>query len=226
MLGKKMQTGRMTRKQAMLKTQKLSRQIKEQQDLLAKQNSASKLMDQARLEMQKASDQLTKKMAEELAKRENIPLSEALQKLPTDQHIAELARKEGPLSESEQKELEKLISKYTDPDSGSPVPQELAEAITKLAQNKNYQKAAELMRKLAQKLNSPSISKQDREALKKQMEALAKALKNTDLDKLAKAMRDNAEKLASMSDEQLKKLMKQIEEMQKLQKMCAKADAG
>lgn len=226
MLGKKMQTGRMTRKQAMLKTRKLSQQIKEQQDLLAKQNSASKPMDQAQLEMQKASDQLTKKMAEELAKRENIPLSEAMKKLPTDQRMAELARKNGPLSETERKELEKLVSKYADPNSGLPVPQELAEAMAKLAQNKDYQKAAELMRKLAQKLNSPNTSKQDKEALKKQMEALAKALKNTDLDKLAKAMRDNANKLANMSDEDLKKLMKQIEEMQKLQKMCAKAGGG
>ncbi|MEN6357267.1 MAG: hypothetical protein ABFD83_09310 [Armatimonadota bacterium] len=225
-LGKKMQTGRMTRKQAMLKTRKLSKQIKEQQDLLAKQNSAAKPMDQAQLEMQKASEQLAQKMAEELAKKENIPLSEAMKKLPTDQRMAELARKEGPLSESERKELEKLVSKYANPNSGLPVPSELAEAMAKLAQNKDYQKAAELMRKLAQRLNSSNMSKQDKEALKKQMEALAKALKNTDLDKLAKAMRENAEKLANMSDEELKKLMKQIKEMQKLQKMCAKAGGG
>ena len=226
MLGKKMETGRMTRKQAMLKTRKLSKEIKEQQDLLAKQNSFTKPMSQAQLEMKQASDQLTQKMAEELAKKENIPLSEAMKKIPTDQRMAELARKEGPLSESERKELEKLVSKYANQDSGLQMPTELAEALAKLAENKDYQKAAEIMRKLAQKLNSGNMSKADKESLKKQMEALAKALKNTDLNKLAEAMRKNAEKLASMSDEELKDLLKQIKEMQKLQQMCKKAGGG
>jgi len=225
-LGKKMETGRMTRKQAMLKTRKLSKEIKAQQDMLAKQNSFTKPMSQAQLEMQRASDQLTKKMAEELAKKENIPLAEAMKKLPTDQRMAELARKEGPLSESERKELEKLVSKYANQDSGLQMPTELAEALSKLAENKDYQKAAEIMRKLAQKLNSGNMCKADKEALKKQMEALAKALKNTDLNKLAEAMRKNAEKLASMSDEELKELLKQIEETQKLQQMCKNAGGG
>jgi hypothetical protein len=225
-LGKKMQTGRMTRKAAMLKTRKLSKEVKEQQDILAKQNSASKPMSLAQSEMQKASEELAQKMAQEIAKHEGIPLSEAMKKLPSDKRLAELARKEGPLTESERKELEKLVSKYANPNSGMPIPSELAEALTKLAQNEDYKKASEIMRKLAQKLNSGNMSKQDQEALKKQMEALSKALKNTDLDQLAKAMRENAEKLANMSEEDLKKLMQQIEEMQKRQKMLAKAGGG
>lgn len=213
----KMQTGRMTKKQAMLQMQRLTKDIKQAQDKLAKQNSGEKPMRQAQREMMKASDELAKKMAEKLAKKENIPLEEALKKM-SNKRMAELARKQGPLSESEQRELEQQLAKYADPNNQLPIPSELGEALAKLAQNKDYQKAAEMMQKLAQKLNLGKMSQTDREALRKQMEALAKSLKGTDLDKLAKAMLRNAQKLANMSPAELKKLLRQLQEMQTLAK--------
>lgn len=237
-LGQKMKTGRMNKKSAMLKTQRLSKEIKEQQDKLAMQNSSQKSMEQAKADIQKASEELAKKMAEKIAASEKIPMSEAMKKVPTDERLKELARKDGPLTESERKELEKAIEKYTNPNSKVPVPVELAEAMAKLAQNGNYQKAAELMQKLAQRLEKMKsgqsgkngklgkMSEQDIEAMKKQMEALAKALKGTDLDKLAEQMAKNAEKLANMSDKELQDLIKKMEEMQKKMGMLAKAGGG
>ena len=225
-LGSKMETGRMSRKQAMLKAQRLAKDIKREQDRLARENSNMKSMEQARADMRKASENLAKSMADKLAKRENIPPEEALKKVPSDEQLAALARKEGPLTASEQKQLEDALTKYADPSSGLPIPAELGEALAKLAQNKDYQKAAELMRKLAQKMNSGNMSKADKEMLKKQMEALAKALKNTDLDKLAKAMLQNAEKLAQMSPEELQKMMEQMKQMQQMAQQLAKAGAG
>lgn len=237
-LGKKMKSGRMDKKSAMLKTQRLSKEIKAQQDKLAKQSSSQKSMEQAQADMKKASDELAKKMAEKMAAEQKIPLSEAMKKLPTDERLKELARKEGPLTEAERKELEKTIDKYADPKSSLPVPPELAEAMAKLAENGNYQKATELMQKLAQRLakmqqgkngkggKSGKMSEQDIEAMKKQMEALAKALKGTDLDKLAEQMAKNAEKLANMSDKELQELIKKMEEMQKKMGMLAKAGGG
>ena len=224
-LGWKMQTGRLPKKQAMLQVQRLSKSIQQEQDRLARENS-KKSMEQARAEMQKASAELAKKMAERMAEKENIPPEEAMKQLPSDKRLAELARKEEALTSAEQQELEQAVEKYANPGSSVPVPAELSEALAKLAANGDYQKAAELMRKLAQKLKSGKMKPMDAEALRKQMEALAKALKGTDLDKLAKQMLENAEKLAKMSPEELRKL---IDQMQKMQQMCnslKKAGAG
>lgn len=225
-LGMKMETGRMAKKQAMIKTQRLSKEIKQEQDRLAKENSKAKSMEQAQAEMRKASQELAKKMAAEMAKKENIPPQEAMQKLPSDKRLAELARKEGPLTESERKELEQAVQKYADPNNKSAIPSELGEALAKLAQNKDFQKASQLMQKLAQKMNSGKMGKADQKALQQQMQMLAKALKKTDLDKLAKQMLANANKLAKMSPQELEKLIKQAQEMQKMAKMLAKAGAG
>lgn len=225
-LGSKMSTGRMSRKEAMLKAQRLAKDIKREQDRLARQNSSMKSMEQARADMRKASENLAKSIADKLAKQENILPQEALKKLPSDKQLAQLARKQGPLSESERKQLEQALSKYADPSSGLPIPAELGEALAKLAGNKDYQQAMEIMRKLALKMNSGNMSKADREMLKKQLEALAKSLKGTDLDKLAKMMLATAQKLAKMTPEELKKMMDQMKKMQQMSKMLAKAGAG
>ncbi|MDO8684155.1 MAG: hypothetical protein Q7N50_11805 [Armatimonadota bacterium] len=216
-LGKKMQMGRMSRKQAMLKAKRLEKQIKKEQDRLAKENSGRKTMEQARAEMREAGEQLARSMAEKLAQKENIPISEAMEKIPSDKRLAELARKSGPLTKSEREELEKALSKYANPNSQVRIPPELAEALARLAESEDYQKAMEIMQKLAIKMDSGKMSKMDKEALRKQMEALAKALEKTDLDQLAKMMRENAEKLAKMSPQELQKM---IDEMKRMQRLC------
>ena len=213
-LGKKMQKGRMSRKQAMLRTNRLTKEIEKEQDKLARENSRTKSMDQAKSEMHKAGEELAKSIAEKLAKQQSIRPEDAMKKVPSDKRLAELAKKAGKLTPAERRELEKSLAKYADPNNSAAIPAELAEALAKLAQNKDYQKAMEIMQKLAQKLNSGKMSKMDKEALRKQMEALAKALKGTDLDQLAKMMRENAEKLAKMSPEELQKLLDQMKQMQ------------
>lgn len=205
-LGSKMQTGRMTRKMAMLKTQKLSKEVQRKQDELARATQGRKPISQATSELRKA--------------------NEALMKPPTDKRLAELARKDGPLTESERSELEQAVAKYADPNSRIPIPSELAEALAKLAENKNYQAAMELMRKLSEKLASGKMDKMDEKALRKQLEQLAKALKNTDLDKLAEQMLESAEKLAQMSPEELEKLMEELKKAEKMAQLLAKAGGG
>lgn len=221
-LGRKMQAGRMSRKQAMLKTNRLSKEIEKEQDKLARENSKTKSMDQAKSEMHKAGEQLAKSIADKLAKQRNMRPEDAMKKVPSDKRLAELAKKDS-LTPAERKELEKSLEKYADPKNSAAIPVELAEALAKLAQNSDYKKAMEIMQKLAQKLNSGNMSKMDKEALQKQMEALAKALKGTDLDKLAKMMRANAERLAKMSPAELQKLLDQMKQMQMMAQSLKKA---
>ena len=225
-LGKKMNTGRMGKKQAMLKAQRLAKDVKREQDRLAKENSSLKSMEQAHADMRRESENIAKSMAEKLAKKENIPPEQALKKLPSDKQLAALTHKDGPLSSAEQKQLEQMLSKYADPNNQLAIPPELGEALAKLAANKDYQKAMELMQKLAQKMNSGKMSNTDKAALKKQLEALAKALKGTDLDKFAKMMRENAEKLLKMSPQELAKMAQQMQKMQQMANALKKAGAG
>lgn len=225
-LGAKMATGRMSRKQAMLKTQRLEKEIKSAQDKLARENSSTKTMEQARADMRKSSEELAKNMAQQIAKKENMPPEDALKKVPTDKQLADLARKDGPLSESEKRQLEQALSKYADPNNNAPIPAELGEALAKLAANNDYQKAAQLMKMLAKKLNSGKMGQQDQKMLASQMAALAKALKNTDMDKLAKQMFDQAKELAKMSPRELQKMLDQAQKMQQMAKALQKAGGG
>lgn len=210
-LGTKVQTGRMAKKQAMLKVQRLSKEIEKEQDRLAKENSRVKSMQQAQADMRKANEQLAQKMGEQM---------------PTNKRLADLARKQGPLTPAERAELENEINKYTDPNSKIPIPAELGEALAKLAENKDYQNAMQQMQKLAQKLNTGNISKMDRMMLKYQMDQLAKALKNTDLDKLTKQMAKNAEMLAKLSPQELEKMAREMKKLQAMAKALQKAGAG
>jgi hypothetical protein len=217
-LGAKMSTGRMTKKQAMLQSQKLAKDIKKEQDRLAQMNSPSKTMDQAQADMRKAAEELAKRMADKLAAEKHVTPELAMEQVPSDQQLASLARKDGALSESERKQLEQALGRYADPNNTLPIPAELGEALAKLAANKDYQAAMELMQKLAAKMGSGKMGKMDREMLKQQLEALAKALKGTDLDKLAKMLKENAEKLAKMSPAELKKMLENMKAMQLLAK--------
>ena len=212
-LGKKMQSGRMEKKQAMLKLQKLNKQVENMQQKLAKAEPPTKSLAEAGKEIAQQTPQLAGKIAQQIAKEENKSLPEAMKQVPSDKRMGELARKKGPLSDSERKELEGLVRKYSNPDNNVAVPSELAEALSKLMQNEDYQKAAKIMQDLAKKLNQQGskMSSADKKMLQEQLKQLAEALKNTDLDELAKQMRENAEKLAKMSPEELKKMIKEMQ---------------
>jgi len=225
-LGRKMESGRMSKKQAMLQTRRLTKEVEKQQDELARRNAAARSMEQAKLDMKKAGEDLAKQMAAKLAAKGKMPFAEAMKKLPSDPKLAELANKAGALTPAEQKALEEALSKYADPKNALSIPTELGQALAKLMENKDYRKAMQILQKLALKLNSGKMSPADREALQKQLQALAKALKGTDLDKLAKMMLEQAQKLAAMSPEELAKLLKELEEMQKMAKLLGKAGHG
>jgi len=215
-LGRKMQTGRLPKKEAMIQVQRLDKQVKAEQDRLAKENSNTKSMAQAQAEMKKAAQELARDMAAKMAEKQNIPPAEALRNVASDKRMAQLAQKSEPLTAAEQKELEKAVQKYADPNSTLAIPKELGEALAKLAENEDFKKASELMQKLTQKAQNGQMKPGDREALQKQLDALAKALKGTDLNKLAKMMRENAEKLAKMSPEELEKMAKEMQNQQQL----------
>ncbi len=225
-LGRKMQTGRLPRKEAMIQTKRLQKQVRAEQDRLAQENSKSKSMAQARAEMKQASMELSKQMAERMAEKQNIPPAEALKNLASDKRMAELAQKATPLTQAEQKELEKAVQKYANPNSTLAIPKELAEALAKLAENEDYKKASELMQKLTQKAQSGKMNPADREALQKQLEALAKALQNTDMDKLARMMLQNAEKLAKMKPEELANMSQEMKNQQLLAEALKHAGGG
>lgn len=222
-LGRKMATGRMDKKQAMLKTRRLTEQVKQAQDRLAVKNSSSKSMSQANAEMNKAGREIAKQAAEEIAKRENIPSSEALKKVATDKRLAELSKKTSALTSAERKELAQAIKKYSNPNSKLSIPQELGAAITKLAENGDFKEAAKIMQDLAKKMNLGDMPQMDKEMLKQQVDKLAEALKNTDLNKLAKQMKENAEQLAKMSPEELEKLAEQIKQARETAQALKKA---
>ncbi|MDH7602071.1 MAG: hypothetical protein QHI38_07975 [Armatimonadota bacterium] len=229
-LGRKIESGRMSKKQAMLKAHRLTKEIRERQDQLAKAHGATKPMDRAAADIRKASEQLAKEMAAKLAADKNIPFEQAMKQLPHNTKLAKLAEKPGTLSPEEQNALEKMLAKFAAPGSTIRIPPELAAAFAKLLSNEDYRQAIKLLQALAKKLNLPTdtskITPADREALRKQLEALAKALKNTELDKLAKALLDNARKLAAMSPEELEKLVKELEQMRRMKRWLAKAKGG
>ena len=93
----------------------------------------------------------------------------------------------------------------------------------KMARQNSGGKTMEKMQDLAKKLGSKSMSKSDKMKLQKQMAQLAKSLQGTDMDKLAQEMLANPQKLAQMSPEELKKLLDQVQKLQQMQKMLAKA---
>lgn len=210
--GKKMETGRMDKKQAMLKSRKLSEDVRKEQDRLAKENSSTKSMQQARADMKKAADELARKMESEM------------KKVPSDKRLVQLAGKKGPLTEAEKQELREALQKYTEPGSTLQIPKELGEALLKLAENDDYKKAMEIMQDLLKKSQGGEMSEIDRETLKKQLEAMAKALENTDLDELAKQMRENAEKLAQMSPEEIEKMIEQAKKTGQVTAALKKAE--
>lgn len=217
-LGKQMQSGRMEKKQAMVKAKQLSDQVKAEQDRLAAENSKKKSMEQAQEEMRASAAGLAAKMAQSMGEPQ-----QGMKKLPSDKRLAELARKSGSLTPRERLDIQKALEKYADAKNSDAIPAELGDALAKLAANKDYRKAAEIMQKLAQKMQNGKMKPMDREALKQQMKALAKALRNTDLDQLAKQMRDSAEALAKMSPEELDKLIKKMEENERMASSLKKA---
>jgi hypothetical protein len=228
-LGKKLETGRMTRKQALLDMSKLDKQIKDTQDRIAARNRSPKSLAQAGRDMQNATHELARKMQDMLDQemKQNSASGKQDKKLEDLQkRLKDLQSSKG-LSDEKIQQMEKQVQDYLKSQEGVPVPPELAAVMANLMKNGDYQKASQLMAELAKKLgqNGNKMSKMDSKMLEEQMKAMAEALKNTDLNELAKAMREAAEKLAKMNPEEAAKLMAQAAKMGKMAKMSSDMEA-
>lgn len=216
-LGKKLESGRMSRKQAMLAMNKLSKDIKDTQDKVAAMNAASKPMSQADMEMKDAAKDLAKKMLDQLAKEQQDkgiaskqdPKMEELRK-----RLKDMQASSGPMSKSQMQKVERNLSQYMAGQKGANIPPELMSYMSELMKNGDYQKAMELMSELSKKLGSGQMSKMDSKLLEEQLKAMAKALQGTDMKELAKKLRESAEALAKMDPKEAAKLLRQAKNMQ------------
>lgn len=216
-LGKKLESGRMTRKQAMLAMNKLSKDIKDSQDRLASQNEASKSMSQADKEVKDAAKNLAEKMLQQIDKEQQANAANG----KTDPKLEELKKRlkdlqasSGPMSKSQMQKIENELSQYMSGQKGANMPPELAAYMSELMKNGDYQKAMELMSELSKKLGTGQMSKMDAKALEEQLKAMAKALKGTNMDELAKQMKKAAEALTKMDPKEAAKLLQQCKNMQ------------
>jgi len=216
-LGKRMQSGRMTRKQAMLSLKKLSKQIKDAQDRLAAKNAPGRSMSRAAKDLEDASAKLARKMLERIEKEQKRNLAasgkldpklEALSKRLKDMQAAS-----GGMSEQKMREVQEELSGFLQEGKSVPVPPELACMFAELLKNEDYKKAMELMSELAKKLGTGQLSKADMKDLEEQLKALAKALKGTNLDELAKRLRLAAEMLSELDPKEAAKILAQCKKL-------------
>lgn len=211
-LGKKLETGRMNRKQAMVALKKLSKEIQTAQDKIAENNKPGKTMEQAARELKDVSPTLAKDMLERIQKEKlkNLSLGKTDPQLASmEKQIKDMQAKSGAMSNSDLQKAEQSLSKYLSSQNGANMPPELASIMAELMKNGDYKRAMELMNELSKKLKSGNMSKMDQKNLEEQLKALAKALKNTDLEELAKKLREAAEKLAKMDPKEAAKLLAQ-----------------
>jgi DNA repair exonuclease SbcCD ATPase subunit len=210
LLGKKLKSGRMTRKQAMQAINKLDKKVKDAQDRIAAQNRSPKSMAAAAKDMEEFAGALAKNMQERIEKQ----MQENLATGKIDPKLADLEKRlKNIQSQSDKKtqEMESQVQKYLDSKSGAEVPPELSALMSQLLQNEDYKKSSELMSKLARKLGQGNMSKEDMKNIEEQLKAMAEALKGTDLNELAKQMRQAAEQLAKMDPKEAAKMLAQAQ---------------
>jgi len=215
-LGKKLQSGRMTRKQAILEMRKLDKDIKDAQDRIAARNQSPKSMAEAGQELQnlsaafagKLQEQVEKELKEKLASGIKDPKLEELQK-----RLKDLQESKGELTPEQIKQMEKKVQDYLKSQQNISVPPELSALMAELIKNEDFTKAQELLSELSKKLNQQGskMSQEDLKNLEKQLKALAEALKDTDLDQLSKTLREAAEQLAKMDPEEAAERLKQMQ---------------
>ena len=212
-LGKRLESGRMTRKQAMLSLAKLSKDIKDTQDRLAAKAAGQKPMSQAVKDMRDASAKLARKMLEQIEKqrRKNGKIDPKMEEL--SKRLKDLQASSGKMSDEEVRRAEKELSRFLQGEKGVPVPPELARMFAELLKNEDYRKAMELMNELAKKLGRGQMSEADMKNLAEQLKALAEALKGTDLNELARRLRLTAEMLSELDAKDAAKILAQMKKL-------------
>lgn len=191
-LGKEMKTARVTRKQALVRLNKIDQQLRLAQSQMGPAKPAKSLA-QAALEMKAGQQALVQSWQARQAK------------ILDQVKAARLKAGQGPpgkqLTEEQIKALEKLAQslKASQAQQLLNLDADLASKIAELLAKGDTQEALKILKKLADKLGDPgTLKKLTPEQLKQlaeELRQLAEALKGTDLDKLAKDMLELAKAL-------------------------------
>ena len=191
-LGKDMQTGRATRKQAFVRLHRLENQVKlAQRELAGPQGE--KPLAQAATEMKMAQDALARMRMMQKAK------ILAQLKAAREAKAAKGGGKEGkgatkPLTDEQVKALERLAAalKPSTTQELLKLPEDLASTLAKLLAKKDMQEALKILQRLAEKLQKPEtlrkLTLEQMRRLAEELRMLAGRLKKTDLDALARQM--------------------------------------
>jgi tetratricopeptide (TPR) repeat protein len=199
--GEEMKAGKLTKRQALLEAHELRKQVERAQEQLAGEKGKS--LQRAAQELRAAASQ------RELAKTEGPQVEgERLTGLPPGMKPEDLAKLTP--------EQAKALAKYAKPmKPGTPLlnlDKDLVSIFAELLSREDYQKAMEILERLAGKLGSPEareLSEEELKELAEQLKKLGEILKNTDLDELAKALLEAAKELENMSPEEAARLLKE-----------------
>jgi len=191
-LGKDMQTGRATRKQAFVRLHRLEKQVKlAQRELSGPQGE--KPLAQAATEMKMAQDALARMR---MMQKANIL---AWLKAAREAKAGKNGGKEGegatkPLTDEQMKALERLAAslKPSTAQELLKLPEDLASTLAKLLAKKDMQEALKILQRLAEKLQKPEtlrkLTPEQMKRLAEELRMLAERLKKTDLDALARQL--------------------------------------
>jgi hypothetical protein len=214
-LAQAMKRGNMTKKTAMVKMSKLTKQIQDQQKKLAALNTpAQKSMEQAAAEAKQALQQQQKSI-EDAAKAKAKADAKGQPKTGEKQGEKQDAKQgENKNSQKGDQKGDQKGGKQENKPGETQQSQAMQESQRALQQftealaQDNPDAQNQALQKLAEQMEKGQMSKQEMQQLQKQMEQLAKALKGTKLDQVSKQMAELAKKMQELKldPETLKKL--------------------
>jgi len=188
-LGKDMQRGRLSRKQALLRLHRLEKQVQQARQQLSP--SAARSPETAASQLRAAQARLTE---QRLAQR--------------DQVLAKLGLKEGKLPAGTRQltpEQAKALSRLAQSLSRSPsqqlldIPADLLSTLAELMAKGDMQEALKILNRLARKMQDrgtlEKLTPEEMKRLAQELRELAQALRGTDLDQLAKELLELAQAL-------------------------------
>jgi Pyruvate/2-oxoacid:ferredoxin oxidoreductase gamma subunit len=222
-LGKKMESGRISKKRAMLETKKLTKQIEQAQKKLAEQNSgkSTKSAEQAGKDFQEMGKKLDPETARKMAAMKNR----------LDQ-LSKLGEK-GKLSSEQMKEFQELSKKLAQMKEGAQMSPEMLKKLADSLAKGDSKQAMTTLEELAKKIRSGKMSKAEMQKLAKELKALSGNLKGTvfeklvpELEKAAKACETGDKMAAADALEKAGKMGKEIAEQLKDLKRLDQAKGG
>ena len=207
-LGKDMQTARITRKQALVKLNKLEKQVKAAQSNLGG-SGRGKSLAKAAEELQTAQDAEAQMRAEKMARLMSQVEDTKTGKMPPD------GEKFKELTPEQMKALEKLAtSMRTLQSQGLDLPDDLLKALADALTRKDVQEALRILQRLQREL----LAKKDAQEALRILQRVAKRLQTEEalreLAELAKKLQDE-KTLRKMSPEDMKRLADKLVAMAK-----------